>query len=241
MNQVKILKFENLEKLAYSLVSLIKSIKEEIPVGEFMTLALSGGSTPKNIYDVITNKYSNIIDWNNIKIFWVDERCVSPQDDESNYKMTRIHLLDKTGIPSKQIFRIFGEYDPNEEAKRYGGVIADNLPIENGLPKFDLILLGIGTDGHTASIFPGNNESFNSIKICEASIHPVTKQNRVTITGKVINNANNVVFLVTGSEKSEMLTRIINYDKNENIPASYVMPGNGNLFWMLDKNAAELL
>lgn len=239
MNQGKILKFENLEKLAESLVSLIKSIEEDTPVGEFMTLALSGGSSPKNIYDIIINSFSDKIDWSRIKIFWVDERCVSPQDDESNYKMTRIHLLDKTDIPSKQIFRIIGEHDPEEEAKRYGGVIADNLPIENGLPKFDLILLGIGTDGHTASIFPGNNESFNSVKICETAVHPVTKQNRVTITGKVINNAKNIVFLVTGSEKSEILTRIIN--DNFITPASYVMPQNGNLFWMLDKNASELL
>lgn len=239
MNQGKILKYENLEKLTESLVSLIKSIEEDTPMGEFMTLALSGGSSPKNIYNIIIDKYSNKIDWSRIKLFWVDERCVSPQDDESNYKMTRIHLLDKTDIPSKQIFRIFGEHDPEEEAKRYGGVIADNLPIENGLPKFDLILLGIGTDGHTASIFPGNYESFNSVKICETAVHPVTKQNRVTITGKVINNAKNVVFIVTGSEKSEILTRILN--DNFITPASSVMPQNGNLFWMLDKTASELL
>lgn len=235
------LKFENLEKLAESLVSLIKSIEEETPVGEFMTLALSGGSSPKNIYDIITDKYSNKIDWNKIKIFWVDERCVSPEDEESNYRMTRIHLLDKIDIPSKQIFRIFGEHNPEDEAKRYGGIIADNLPIEESLPRFDMILLGIGTDGHTASIFPGNNESFNSGKICETAVHPVTKQNRVTITGKVINNAKNVVFLVTGSDKSEIIASIINNGNSEILPASYVMPKNGNLFWMLDKTASEHL
>lgn len=239
MRKGKILKYENLEKLAEGLVSMIKTIVEDTPEREFMTLALSGGSTPKYIYDNITNSFLDIIDWSRIKIFWVDERCVSPQDDESNYKMTQSHLLDKTNTPSKQIFRILGEHDPEKEAKRYGGIIADNLTIENGLPKFDLILLGIGTDGHTASIFPGNNESFNSAKICEPAIHPVTKQNRVTITGNVINNAKNIVFLVTGAEKSEIITEIINNDFVS--PASFVIPRNGNLFWMLDKTASEHL
>ncbi len=205
-------------------------------------LTLSGGSTPKFIFKYLSENFSDKINWNKINFFWGDERCVLPTDEESNYKMAYDNFFSKISVPGNNIFRIKGEDDPEFEAKRYSDVISKMLPLQNQLPVFNLIMLGLGEDGHTASIFPDQMHLLNSSDICSVATHPTTKQKRITITGKVINSARHVVFIVTGKNKSKIADNILNFSIDSNkYPASFINPVNGKLSWLLDKEAASLL
>lgn len=202
-------------------------------------IALSGGSTPKIVFDELTTNFQPDIDWSKVHLYWGDERCVPPNDDDSNYKMTEEHLLSKIDIPELNIHRIRGENGPQYEAERYGDFLDEVLPKVNGIPTFDLVILGMGDDGHTASIFPYEIELWNSENYCEVAVHPDSGQRRVTITGQIINNAEIVAFLVTGENKAEKVSEII-YGKEiaENYPARLVAPVNGKIVWFLDQAAA---
>lgn len=203
-------------------------------------VALSGGSTPKIVFDYLADTFSEEIDWSNIHFYWGDERCVSPTDDESNYKMTVDHLLSKINIPQENIHRILGENDPKNEAIRYGDVLEKNLPSENDTPKFDLVILGMGDDGHTASVFPHEIDLWDSKENCEVAMHPDSGQRRVSITGKIINNAEVVAFLVTGASKAEKVREIVKeVDNYKEYPATLVKPTAGKLVWFLDTDAAK--
>mgnify|MGYP003663957597 FL=1 len=205
-------------------------------------IALSGGSTPKIVFDVLAEEFSNDVDWSAIHLYWGDERCVAPDDEESNYRMTVEHLISKVDIPEENIHRIKGENDPKLEAKRYGDLLEKELPKELGLPQFDLVLLGMGDDGHTASIFPHEINLWISPDNCEVAIHPESGQRRVSITGRIINNAKTVVFLVTGDSKSEKVRIIIEREEGYlKYPASHVSPKTKDLIWFLDAAAAEQL
>ncbi|MGO4911917.1 MULTISPECIES: 6-phosphogluconolactonase [unclassified Leeuwenhoekiella] len=213
--------------------------KELCSTGEEVHIALSGGSTPKIVFDQLASEFGADIDWSKVNLYWGDERCVPPSDDESNYKMTVEHLLSKITIPEANIFRILGEDDPEKEAKRYTNVLRDNLPTLNGIPCFDLVILGMGDDGHTASIFPHQIELWEMPESCKVATHPESGQKRITITGKVINAAKTVAFLVTGASKKEKVSAIINEREDyKKFPASLVAPKNGELIWFLDQDAA---
>ena len=234
----KIIISENIDEVsdhfAHEIIQILDIGTEKI------NIALSGGSTPKSIFDFIAVNYKTKIDWNRINFFWGDERCVPPDHPDSNYLMTKEHLFSKININGKNIFRIKGENDPEVEADNYSSVIIQNVPLQNKLPSFDIITLGLGEDGHTASIFPFILELFKSDKICAVAEHPATKQKRITLTGKVINNAKKIIFMVTGENKSEMIDNILNRRKGfEKHPASHVEPVNGELIWLLDKYAAK--
>ena len=202
-------------------------------------VALSGGSTPKLIFDVLASEYKTKIDWTKIHFYWGDERCVPPTDSDSNYKMTVDHLLSKINIPLENIHRIKGENPPKEEAERYSNVLETQLSMEEGVPQFDLIILGMGDDGHTASIFPHEIELWNSNHWCEVATHPDSGQKRVSITGAIINNAKTVAFLVTGDSKKEKVKTIFNNEKGYlQYPASLVAPTSKDLHWFLDASTA---
>ncbi len=176
-----------------------------------------------------------------MKIFFGDERCVPPDSEESNYKMANESLFKNISIPKENIFRIKGENDPIKETKRYEEVLKSNLLSLNGIPQFDLILLGLGEDGHTASIFPNQVNLFYSARLCEVAVHPQTKQKRITLTGKIINNAKHVVFLITGKNKANILSKIIDLNNSQGVyPASLVNPKNGKLTWFLDLEASKM-
>lgn len=205
-------------------------------------LVLSGGSTPKHIFQYLALHFKEKIDWNKINIFWGDERCVPSNSTESNFKMADESLLSKINIPEKNIFRIMGEEKPDEEAERYSKVIEKNVTLENSKPRFDLIMLGLGEDGHTASIFPDQLELLEDENICSVSVHPVTKQNRITLTGKVINNAKNIIFIATGKNKGKIVSEILNNrNHSKKYPADFIEPVYGNMIWLLDEAAASLL
>jgi len=228
--------YENAQEVAESFASFME---KRINESEKLTLSLSGGSTPKLLFQLLAEKHSNSILWDKARFFWGDERCVPPTDDESNFKMTKEFLFDPVDIQEETIFRIRGEEDPEEEATRYGEVIAAECKVKDGLPSIDLMILGMGDDGHTASIFPDNLELLNSDKVCEVATHPVSGQKRVSMTGKLINNSDTIVFLVTGEKKAEKVQEILeNEDSAKAYPAFHIR--NKKLIWFLDKGAASL-
>ncbi len=231
--------YELAEKFAEEMVSMITEANK---LGKPFSVALSGGSTPELLFSLLGDHYAKAVSWQNVHLFWGDERCVAPGNPESNFGMTKNKLIDKIEIPVSNIHRIKGEENPVNEAIRYSDEIFSSTANRNGLPFFDLVILGLGDDGHTASIFPGNLELLNSEKICDVASHPVTNQKRITITGRVINNASRVVFLVTGKKKSEIVEKIINNrDEALSFPASYIIPAEGMLTWYVDKESASLL
>ena len=202
-------------------------------------IALSGGSTPKVVFDELAVNFQKDIDWSNVHLYWGDERCVVPTHADSNYKMTVEHLISKINIPKENIHRIKGENDPEYEAKRYTEVLDENLPKINGLPQFDMVILGMGDDGHTASIFPHEIELWHSDKNCVVATHPDSGQKRVSITGKIINNAATVVLLVTGANKKKKFIETKNQTGDyKKYPVSLVNPISGRLMWFLDEAAA---
>jgi 6-phosphogluconolactonase len=214
---------------------IIAKISQQAKTGKAFYVMLSGGSTPKLLFGFLANFSSKVKSWEHVHFYWGDERCVPPDDPESNYRMAKEELLDKIQIPAANIHRIFGENDPDLEALRYAEEIS-NIPV------FDLIMLGMGDDGHTVSIFPNNLDLMNSPKLCETAIHPKTGQKRITITGKVINSAEVVAFLVTGKNKAGIIAEI--FSKTGSYlayPASHIHPEKGELNWLLDEEAASFI
>lgn len=203
-------------------------------------IALSGGSTPQIVFEELASHKKDAIDWSNVHFYWGDERCVPPTDEQSNYKMTQEYLLSQITIPATNIHRIKGEDNPTEEAERYEELLREKLPFSGGVPSFDLVILGMGEDGHTASIFPHEIGLWESDKLCAVAVHPESGQKRITITGKVINHSKEVAFLVTGIGKKEKVAEIMKQQGDfKDYPATLVAPENGNLIWFLDKEAAS--
>lgn len=203
-------------------------------------IALSGGNTPKKLFKALVKKHHDSIPWERVHFWWGDERCVSPESEESNFKMANENLFQKIPVPAKNIHRIHGEDLPEAEAKRYSGELMMQLEKKGNVPVFDLILLGLGDDGHTASIFPGQLELFQTDKLCAAAEHPDTGQKRITLTGKVINRASNIFFMVTGENKAKRISEIMNNEEvAKNHPAWYVDPSQGSLTWFIDEPASS--
>ncbi|MHA7129622.1 6-phosphogluconolactonase [Algoriphagus namhaensis] len=227
------------EDLASAFSIFFKSLVQSDKVTH---VALSGGNSPRKIFDHLAENHGEEIDWTKVNIYWVDERCVHPLNEESNFKMTRDHLLSKINIPEENIHRMRGEDNPHEEAKRYGELLDKLLPAENGVPEFDLIVLGLGDDGHTASIFPDSMELWDSEENCAVAAHPTSGQKRVTLTGKVINTAQAVAFLVTGENKAKIVREITRHQGDyKKYPASLVNPDTPDFIWFLDEEAASEL
>ncbi len=225
------------EALAHDIfLNIMQTLKQQ----RYFSIALSGGNTPKLLFSVLSKGEFGAIPWDNVLLFWGDERCVPPDHPDSNFGMSSQYLLQNIVIPENNIFRIKGENEPAKEAERYSQVISEHLQVSNGLPVFDLVLLGLGEDGHTASIFPDQMEMLKSDLICEVAVHPENQQKRISLTAKVINKARSVIFLVTGASKASVVTSILNHhDQAEKYPAAHISPSQGELHWYLDEAAAE--
>ncbi len=204
-------------------------------------IALSGGSTPLAIFRQLS-EVTMLERWSGIHLYWVDERCVSPDDGQSNYGLARSILIDPLGLPADQVHRIRGEEEPLSEAHRYSQLLMDLVPVENGVPVFDWIWLGMGEDGHTASIFPQQIDLWNADEPCVVATHPQTGQKRISINGNLINAAKRVSFIVTGENKSQVVMEIARKEGGHaEYPASLVAPASGNLEWFLDQDATGRL
>ncbi len=203
-------------------------------------LVLSGGSTPRLLFDHLSHDYASRMPWEKIHFWWGDERCVPPSDPESNYRMTYDHLFGRIDVKPDQIHRIKGELTPEEACRLYVDEIGDLIPEHGHLPLFDLIILGIGNDGHTASIFSNQMDLLVSKETCAIATHPQSGQKRVTLTGPVLNNARQVSFLVTGKSKALRIAQIIHQENSSvHLPASHIQPGSGRLSFYLDREAAS--
>lgn len=221
---------------------IVRRIKSSASRERNYSIALSGGSTPELLYAFLGDEFSDAVPWEFVQFFWGDERCIPPESIDSNYGMAKKLFIDKINIPILNIHRIRGEEDPEKESRRYSNEIGIWLPERDGLPMFDLQIMGVGEDGHTASIFPGYINLFSSDKICEVTVHPGSKQNRITLTGRIINNSEAVVFLVEGKKKAEIVESIIKKrPEAEHYPAAHVMPVYGSLDWYLDEEAGSEL
>ena len=225
--------FKTPEDLANSFaLQLIRWVNET--AGDSFHLALSGGKTPSLLFSILAEKYSHEVPWHKIHFWWGDERMVAPYDPESNFGVVNKLLFWKTGVSQDQIHRINGEADSIVEVKRYGLEIKTLVPLMENWPVFDLIMLGLGDDGHTASIFPNQMELLESDEITGIAFQPGTRQKRITLTGKVLNNAKRVAFLISGASKTKIFNEIIHSSENSSVyPASHIHPG-GELHWFGD-------
>ncbi len=234
--------FPSREALAQAFAAILIKDLDRIEPDHYYTIALSGGSTPEYIFQYLSENYADRIPWEKLLVFWGDERCVPPEDDESNYRMAFENLLQNVPIPDANVFRIRGEDDPVIEAAQYSELVTDMVPEYKGLPQFDLMLLGIGDDGHIASIFPDRPDLFSSAQLYDVALRPDKKQKRITATGRLINNSAKIYYIVTGKGKASVVSQVVEGKiGSELFPASRVMPASGHLVWMLDQEAASLL
>jgi 6-phosphogluconolactonase len=232
--------YPDLDTLAAAFVcELNRFLQETRSLGRPVHIALSGGSTPLAVFrQMVVATWPE--EWEHVHIWWGDERCVPSDDPESNYGNAKKILLDPLGISGDRIHPIRGEEDPDVEAVHYGKLLMDQLPMDNNLPVFDWIWLGLGEDGHTASIFPNQIELWKSDQPCAVGSHPETGQLRVTLTGGVINAARRVAFLVAGESKSHVVNEIVMKEGSYlDYPAFYVAPLSANLEWYLDMDATN--
>lgn len=237
MSNLKV--FGNPQELAVHLVEKLINLVETHPEKSFH-LALSGGKTPDLIFMVLADSLFTPAFLEKLHFWWVDERMVHPDNPESNYGKFKQLFLSKTDFPETNIHRIKGENEPENEVVNYATQILGTLKHRAELPVFDFVLLGMGNDGHTASIFPNQMELLDSMNICALAVHPETGQKRITLTGKVLNNAENICFVVTGIEKSECLFEILSdSEKSKQLPASYIRPVTGILEWYVDESALK--
>lgn len=199
-------------------------------------IAFSGGSTPALMFDLWANEYKDITPWTRLKVYFVDERCVPPENLESNYGMMRSLMISSVPIPGENVFRIKGEEIPEKEAVRYSNIVQGHVSSQDGWPVFDVVLLGAGSDGHTSSIFPGQEKLLTSDKIYEVSHNPNNGQKRIAMTGCTIVNAKRVIFLITGRNKAEVVADICN--SRDAGPAAYVAHHAENVELFLDDFAA---
>jgi 6-phosphogluconolactonase len=232
--------YPDLDTLAAAFIcELNRFLIETRNTGKPVHMAMSGGSTPIAVFRQLAIA-SQADDWSHVHLYWGDERCVSAADRESNYGNARKLFLEPLGFPEERVHPIRGEEDPETEASRYSQLLKENLPEENGYPVFDWIWLGMGEDGHTASIFPQQIELWNSDLPCVVAEHPATGQKRISITGGVINAARRVAFLVSGKSKSTVVNEIVMKEgRYLEYPAFYVTPKSENLEWFLDMDATS--
>ncbi len=241
----EIYKFPGITEMAARLAADFKAAADKkAAAGERLITALSGGHTPKAFFEVLAQQpYRDSLPWDSVIFFWGDERCVPPDNDESNFKMTNLALLSHIPIPEPNVHRILGENPPEEEAERYGEAIKKFVPSSaNGFPRFDWIFLGMGDDGHTASLFPGAPTLKEREKICVVATHPQTGQKRVSVTFPVLDSGARVSFLVAGADKEPVLRQILEGEGQQlPYPASMVNPVDGVLEWYVDSAAAPWL
>ena len=207
---------EALRSMTGTLISVIKKSKSK-----HFHIALSGGSTAQQLFKLWVKEYRNDIPWDILRFYWVDERCVSPEDDESNFKHADRLLFMPLDIPQDHIHRIWGEQEPKVEAERYSEMVKWELPGYSNMPRFDCTILGIGADGHVASIFNDSMDLLTDPRVYAVSQHPKTGQQRITMTGTAILKSSAILIPVIGADKQEIMEHLIH--KQGVYPASYIL------------------
>ncbi len=220
-------------KLAEHITVRINTVLQHKPV---FTIALSGGETPKQLYTLLAQEpFSTQIDWNKIRMFWGDERFVPFDHMENNAKMAFDTLLSHVPIPAENIYRIDTISSPQVAAEEYEQLLRS---LFKSPETFDLVLLGMGDDGHTLSIFPG--ESFDNHKWVDAMYMKSKEQWRISLMPGLVNRSSEIVFMVSGNKKAEVLKKVLDNDNYVEFPAKLIKPVNGNLHWFIDEDASAL-
>ncbi len=220
----------------------VKSASAAVRARGVFTVALCGGTTPRRLYrDLAAPEVMKKIPWTSVHLFWGDERCVSPEDEESNFGMARDLLLGHVPIPESNIHRMRGEMDPREGARCYEEDLRAFFP-DVSVPVLDLILLGVGRDGHVASLFPDSETLRVKNRLVTVAAAPGKGLIRLSLTFPVINQARTILFLVSGERKSEVLARVFsNRGISDDLPVRFVRPVSGGCLWFVDKAAAGRL
>ncbi len=231
--------YPTVEDLQRSAAEQIGQALRPTTEGQTMTLALSGGSTPRRMHELLAEQPH--IDWSNVHVFWGDERTVPPDHPDSNYRMAQETLLRRVPIPEQQIHRMAGEKDPIQAAAEYEQEIRDVFGVSPpDLPRFDVIVLGVGADAHTASLFPGTRALEERQRYVVANEVPQLDTTRLTLTLPVLNAAKLVMFLGAGADKAGAVESSLG--RGENVPpAGQVRPTEGQSRWLLDAEAAARL
>jgi 6-phosphogluconolactonase len=236
-------------KVVPDVSSLIRTAVDEIVVaaeaairehGRF-TIALSGGNTPREVYASWAERGKSTFPWSKTFFFFGDERSVPPDHPDSNFRMARESLFSKVPVPQENIFRIPAEFGATKAAEQYEKTLREFFKLQPGeWPRLDLILLGIGEEGHTASLFPGSKALSETSRLVAPNWIEKLKTDRITFTFPVINSAAETVFLVAGAAKAEIVREIF-LTEGEQYPAQCVHPAHGRLLWIVDQPAASLL
>ncbi|MCD8091813.1 MAG: 6-phosphogluconolactonase [Bacteroides sp.] len=226
--------YQTATETAHALIKRLIAMMESEP-DKIFYFAFSGGTTPSLMFDIWANDYKDVTPWMRMRIYWVDERCVPAEDCESNYGTMRRLLLNEVGIPDEYIYPIYGTKRPETEAKDYSDMVARTVPLWGGFPAFDAVLLGAGDDGHTSSIFPGQEYLLSSFHPYEASINPYNGQKRVAMTGCLLFAAKKLIFFITGKNKADVVRDIL--DSGDTGPAAYVAHHAEHVELFLDAQA----
>ena len=236
--------FKDIEALSHAAADLfVRSATQAVEKHGRFLVALSGGGTPSGLYRLLARKpFRDQIAWDKTFVFWGDERCVPPDDEGSNFYQANEILLSQVPIPDKNILRIEGEFAPHKASDAYAQVLKEFADPDLDWPRFDLVLLGMGDDGHTASLFPGSQVETSSPTLAVTADYQGRPAERVTLTPLVLNSARMVLFLVSGESKAVTLSRVLSDKSNQNLyPAGRIQPIDGELIWFVDESAASKL
>ena len=232
--------YKNAEETTIALADwIVALIKKTLEAKDRFNIALSGGETPKKLYQTLaSDAYREKINWSRLHIFWGDERFVPFNDERSNAKMAFDNLLSKVNIPSEQVHKIWTDVTPEESAKQYENLL--HKYFDEKQTTFDLVLLGMGDDGHTLSLFPGN-EILNDKTSWVSAAASKEKGERITLMPSVVNRSSAVAFLITGESKAKILQQVFENVQQHNYPAQLIQPANGELYWFVDEEAKKYL
>jgi 6-phosphogluconolactonase len=231
-------KFNTIEELSeFAAKTFIERANQAIIERGRFLVSLSGGSTPMKLYERLANEK---LDWGRVHFFWGDERCVPANDPGNTYGQTKKILFDKIGTTN--IHRVESDLEPESAAESYAHTLSRFADAPFDFPRFDLVLLGMGDDGHTASLFPGSPVDIETPTLAVTAQYQDRPAKRVSLTPKVFNQSREIWFLVSGASKAEATRLVIHGDRNlEQLPAQRIQPANGNLVWMMDKAAGKFL
>ena len=235
--------FKDLQELSRAAANLfVEQCRNSIVERSRFLVALNGGGTPARLFQLLATEFHDEVAWEDVHVFWGDERCVPPEDPGSSYGQARQILLSRVRTLESNIHRVLGELGPVDAARDYAATLRAFASPLLGWPRFDLVYLGMGEDGHTASLFPGSLTNVTEPVIPVTAHYQDRPANRVTLTPRVLNSARLVVFMVAGETKAETLAQVLGGRYNpEQYPAQRIQPEDGRLIWLVDEAAAAHL
>lgn len=235
--------FRDFERLSRHAANLfIEQANRAILERNRFLVALNGGSTPTRLFQLLASEYRDQINWSGVHVFWGDERCVPPAEEGSNYRQAYDLLLSRVSIPESNIHRVQGELDPAAASNEYAETLKRFAEPPLEFPRFDLVYLGMGEDGHTASLFPNSPVQVNEPVLPVTANYQDRPANRVTLTQRVFNQARAIAFMATGEKKAGVLAEVLSGRYNPaQYPAQRIDPQEGRLMWLVDESAASQL